>query len=236
MATFASVLEETNVGTNDTSRTTTATITPVAGRLLLAKVDCFGGTVGITTDGTLSGAGVTWVLMARIGNAAVRQSHLFRAMGAGSTGALTFTRGGSDNFDTIGVVVTEVQGLDTGGANGADAIAQLVTDTVQTASPSVAITPTDAGNALYGGFFIAEGNLRCTVGTGYTELNDFGAPNLGSFVEYRTTTDTNIDCTIDGGSGFNHVNIFGVELQEAGGGGGVALDEDSGCCLAVWPD
>lgn len=214
MSSFASVLEDGSVGTDQTSWTTTGTLTPVASRLLLAVVHCFGGTVGITTDGTLSGGGVTWVLMARIGNADARRSHLFRAMGAGSSGALTFTRGGSDNFDSITIQVTEVQSVDTSGSNGAGAIAQLVTNTVQVVNPSIAITPTAPENALCGMFGIMEGNLRCTFGDGYTELADFGVANIGSYTEYRTSTDTNIDMTIDGGSGLNHVNIFGVEVQE----------------------
>lgn len=197
-----------------TSWNPAGTSTPQSGTWYRATIVHTAGDGGTSGTATLSGAGVTWYLYATYkhsGNAQ-RQMSVFYALGDGGTlGSLTFTRGGTDNFNSATMVVEAITGVVMTGVGGVDAIVQAQSDvTLNTATPSVNITPTSSSNPLVASAGIFGGGYTATAGTGYTLVaNPQVAANVSGATEYRATTDTNADLTWDGA---NNTVIAVMEL------------------------
>jgi len=105
----------------------TATITPGAGRLVLAFV--LGQKVGGPGTPTASGNGLTWQQVASVTNAGPGNSRItcFRAMGpAPSVGPLTFDFAGQQQ-QACAWSVFEYDNVDGSGTNGSGAVAQQQT-------------------------------------------------------------------------------------------------------------
>lgn len=176
MAITAATLTSAGITTDGTTFTT-ASITPGANRLVLASV--FGRVAsGTTPTPTLSGNGLTWVLMGQTATgAATRICCLYRAMGAAPTaGAVTITV--SAAWDGAIWQISEFTGVDTSGTNGSGAI--VAGSFVNFKSPStvtsvsVALGATvSAGNAAYGAVGISI-NTALTAGTGWTDRGQAG--------------------------------------------------------------
>jgi hypothetical protein len=120
---FANIIE-TDSNVDATSFTTAESLTAVANRLYLVSVLCTSGT---TPPGapTLTGGGMTeWTLV----NSTTRTTTglwVFRALQASpGAAAQLVVDGGAQTYTSFAVIVDERDNVDTGGTNGADAIAQ----------------------------------------------------------------------------------------------------------------
>lgn len=215
---YAHVLSDTSSGSGQTSRTTTATYTPTTDALQRCVVGTFGGSM--PSAPTLSGAGLTWVLVDafRMFNQNNRGVFTFRALGTGSAGALTFTAGGADTFDNCYIVVDEVTGVDTSGANGSGAVVQTVVQNSQeTLTPSVSITMTP-GNEGFAAFPLHDTSRTATPRTNWTELGDVQlSGSLSVNTQYRQATDTAASCTWSG-TGTPVTAAICWEIKPASGG------------------
>lgn len=110
----------------------TASITPTANNLILAAIVIETTTSTNPGNPSLSGNGLTWVLVDTAGGGSVlydststsrRKLFIFRAMGSSpSAGAVTIT----PNETSVGVlwVIDQFSGIDTSGTNGSGAIVQ----------------------------------------------------------------------------------------------------------------
>lgn len=154
---------------------TTPSWTPVANRLYILAIATSGTfrTVSSFTDGT----GLTWVLIATTGafNTSYNIS-LYRAMKSSGLGAGTTQVTLSGSVSRGHIVITEFQGVDTGGTDGSAAVVQSNTGIRTTSGTTLSITLASGigtGNATMGNIAT---NLAVDTGiapgSGYTELQD----------------------------------------------------------------
>lgn len=109
--------------TTDADHFDTASVNPTAGRLLLA-VFCSGQSAAPAV--TVSGCGVTWVSEeSRPTSSGNRRLTVFRAMGAATAGAITFTVTSGTMLSGIWDII-EIANTNTSGADGAGAVIQSV--------------------------------------------------------------------------------------------------------------
>ena len=140
----------------ETNSYTTASISPSANQLVLVAIQSIDSpSVGNTP--TLSGASMTWVEVASVTTRENPHTKLtlFRGLSASpESGVLTIDFAGQDQFRVIWAV-SEFDSVDTGGANGADAVVQAVTEVDLAAPTSLTVTLAAFGstdNATYGTF------------------------------------------------------------------------------------
>lgn len=214
----------TNLIENQTSSAgtgfTTASISPGSNKLILLSVNIRNGSSTEPTVSSISGNGLTWVLVNSIyydtAGSSRKKHFLYRAMGASpSAGAITFTAGQSNTHYTW--VVDEIDGIDTGGTNGSSAVVQSTTNkedggnggelTVTLAAFS------NAGNATYGSFG-DDTEAAATVGSGFSEVGrvDSTATIHGILTEFKTANDTSVDVTYTAGTGISTGGIA-VEIK-----------------------
>ncbi len=204
-------------GSNGTNQAAynTASITPGSNKLVLLFVVAvdLGGVAEASP--TIAGNGLTWVEVATttfnsIASPNTRVS-LFRAMGASpSSGVLTITYASDQTVCFWSV--SEFTNMDTGGANGADAIIQSNVAKSDSESTTFSVTLSafaNSANATYGAF-TSDGGTSETVGSGFIELG--GAADQ-AFAEYKATNDTTVDFGFS--SGPVDVVVFGVEIKNA---------------------
>lgn len=201
----------------DATSFTTASISPSANKLVLVAVmSAFAG--GPTTP-TVSGAGMTWTQVATDTVANTRLT-IFRALDASpGSGALTIDFG-AESEQRIAWSISEFDGIDTGGTNGANAIVQTASNTIVYTVASTGITVTlaafgKASNATFGVVGMrAGGNPAITEGTGFTELGEAttGA-ELGRIeTQWRNDNDTSVDWTW--ASTLSDIVGIAIELNE----------------------
>ena len=189
---------------NDTdsgSSATTASISPTGDALIICDVINIRADVGSPpTTPTVTGNGLTWVQVATVtffdfGGGDTTRMTRFRAMGASpSSGAVTIDCGGV-NQNRILYSVYELTGVDTGGANGADAVVQSVTNKLTSAGTTLTVTLAafgSANNYAIGGFGGLGTSGDWTVGSGFTQIHEL----FGIFTEYKAN-DTTVDVTTD---------------------------------------
>lgn len=179
----------------DAASYTTASITPVSGRLVAAWVSNEVAS-GTPTIPTLSGNGLNYVQVATVTVGQTRLT-LFRALGLGPVaGTVTIDFGGVTQIGASWSLAS-FAGVNPGGTDGSAAIVQAVTNS----NTGTSITATlaafaDSGNATAGGFrhSLAE---NATAGTGFAVLGQASgaAPARNTATEFRTTTDTTVDAT-----------------------------------------
>ena len=173
---------------------TTASITPSANLLVLAKVFTQNG-VGINTP-TLTGNGLTWVKILEIRDTGDSQVlAIFRAMGASpSAGQVTIDCGGQT---AIGCYwsISEFAGIDTSGTDGSGAIVQSASarseDTTDTGITVTLGAFGSANNATYGA--IRNSGVTVAPGTGFTEISETTGDSGWLEVEWRADNDTSVD-------------------------------------------
>ena len=214
------------VNESDLSSYATASISPTADALVLAWVNQVTGTAASGSNvPTLTGAGLTWVQVATQAydseNPDRGRVTLFRALDASpGSGALTFDFGGETQARvTWGVV--EYAGVDTGGADGADAIVQVVQGE-KLPGASDADTPfltlatfEDLANATVGVIGIGFPEVTVTKGEGFLVTNDISTGSNGSRnqSQFRPTNHLGVDWILSAlgtESGF-----FALELRNA---------------------
>lgn len=182
-------------GTDATSYET-ASITPSGGtRLYLAWFSW-----AQTTPGTASASGnsLTWTAVDSVTQGS-RKGTLFRALGAGSAGTITFSvAGGTGTPSRAGWSINEFNNIDLTGTNGDAAIVQAVTNSSASAT-GLSITMAafgSADNATFGAIGVdADGAISHEVG--FTELGEANTGGEGFAVEteFRADNDTEINWT-----------------------------------------
>jgi hypothetical protein len=151
---------------------TTATITPGAGRLVLAFA--MNRKVGGAATPTASGNGLTWQQIASVLNFAGGNSRItcFRAMGpAPSAGPLTFDFAGQQQ-EACAWSVFEYDNVDGTGTNGSGAVVQQLTTSGNVTTLAVTLGPlaNAAASIVVGGVAIGT-NETVTPGTGLAQID-----------------------------------------------------------------
>ena len=151
----------------------TASISPTSNNLVIVGVS--GGTT--TQVPTLSGASMTWVEIAHIGDADFGQHivTLFRGLAASpGTGALTIDFAGV-NQNRISWTVDQFSGTDITGTNGSGAVVQSATfgsSSVTNSSETLNLAALGSANNAAYGFIFNTGLSTIVAGTGFTELSN----------------------------------------------------------------
>ena len=164
------------VGTNTVNQTvyTTASISPAPNTLITVAV--LGHRAYGAVSPTLSGGGMsTWTQVASVDfdvvGTPLRRLTVFRAMSAApGSGPLTITFSG--NVSNVQWIVSQWNGVDQSGTNGAGAIVQAssaAADAVNGLTKTLAAFGS-ANNVAYGVFGVNSNVLAITPGAGFTEL------------------------------------------------------------------
>lgn len=182
----------------------TPSISPSANHLLLAAISGSADTSGDNVTPGLTGNGLNWVLVASVLTSTNwGRISLFRSMGAApAPGPLTFNY--SANQDGVVYSAREFNHVDTGGADGADAIVQSVSAQLLASSgQSLALAAFGSpNNATFGAFSLDSTNVTAfngSPGSGFTELMNESiigsAYSYGGFDEWREDNDISVDMT-----------------------------------------
>lgn len=154
---------------------------PTTNKVRYAFAEWSSISVTSTASPTLTGGGLTWVLVSAYQQHTGGEFYMcaFRSCGIGSSGALTFTFGNAQTARYVGLNVIEVTDADTGGSDGATSVVRVVTDnTLLDATPSLAIAGGIASNNCALGYFARYGGLTAwTEDSDWTELVDATASN-----------------------------------------------------------
>jgi hypothetical protein len=150
----------------------TATITPGAGRLVLAFV--LGQKVGGPGTPTASGNSLTWQQVASVTNAGPRNSRVtcFRAIGpAPSAGPLTFDFAGQQQ-QACAWSVFEYDNIDGSGTNGSGAVAQQQTASGSSTTLAAMLGPlADAAASLVVGGVVLGTDEAVSAGAGLAQID-----------------------------------------------------------------
>lgn len=211
---------------SDASSYATASISPTADSLVLAFVNQVTITAasGSNTP-TCTGAGMTWVQVATQSydseNPDRGRFTMFRALDASpGSGALTFDFGGETQARASWGII-EFSNVDTGGADGADAVVQVVQDE-KFPGDSDADLPFltlaafgDIDNATFGAIGVGFPDVAVTVGEGFAQQNNIAVGGNGSRTQsqFRPTNHVGVEWTLSAlgtESGF-----IAVELKNA---------------------
>lgn len=205
----------TTAGNNaDATSYASASITPTANRLILAWFYSDHATVEPNAP-TVTGNGLTWVLVASRTQGTNRRMTLYRAMGSAPTaGAVTFDLAGQTATGAMWSIA-EFSGVHTGGTNGSAAIANKGANSASTGtSLIVTMQPfSDTDNATAGAFMHAANETR-TVGAGFTSIGviNQASPNVSLGSQFLASNDTTVDASWTTTS----ANIgIAVEIREA---------------------
>lgn len=202
---------------------TTATIAPASNALITVAVLGHNSSSAPPSP-TLSGGGMAaWTVVSSITLDAMAAPHkrltIYRAMSsAPGSGPLTITW--SASVSNCQWIVSEWDGVDPSGSNGAGAIVQTgsaIADAANGLTVSLAAFA-DPGDVAYGVFGVAKNALAVSPGSGFTEIAQqpsAESPNADLEAEWATN-----DNTID--AVWTSVNgaALGLELKSATGGGG----------------
>jgi hypothetical protein len=176
---------------------TTASVTPVAGKLYLLSVQ-HTIAAGAPNTATVTGAGMTWVQVATVITAGLTQRlTMYRAMsGSPGSGSLTIDTAGQ-NQDRMQWVLDELSNTDLAGADGSGAVVQSVTGTWNSTNTGQSLTLSSFGssdNATYG-VLRKNQSTGITPGSGFTELADSGTFIVSSEIQsqWKNTPDTSVD-------------------------------------------
>jgi len=189
----------------------TASISPSTDKLLLVDVAAEAVTANDNVQPTLTGCGVTWVVVQSLigssgggsGGEQYSRQTMFRAMGTPTTGVLTLDFD-SHNQTAVLWSVCEKGNVDTSGTNGSGAIVQSAVNDASAASLSVILAAfSNGGNATHGAYHavIEATGLTITNGTGFTEETEQTADLSGGWyatqqTQYRNDNDTTVDITL----------------------------------------
>lgn len=203
------------------SSTTTASISPGANNLVLVTV------INNRTANSpaISGNGMTWVQVAQVtvgGTEGILT--MFRGMSASpSAGVITITITGTNS---IFWAVDQFSGVDTGGANGANALVQSGTDQRVNSVSNETITLSalrGASNVGYGVINNRTNVASVTTGSGFTELSNAtllnGVGGQTSLQESEYKVNQNAVSWTFAPSGNTTMLAIAVEIAAPAGGG-----------------
>ena len=202
---------------------TTATIAPAPNALITVAVLGHNSTSAAPSP-TLTGGGETsWTEVASITFDAVATPHkrltIFRAMsGSPGSGPLTITYSASQS--DCQWIVSQWDGVDISGLNGAGAIVQTGSNSGD-AVAGLAVTLAalgDPGNVAYGVFGVSKNAVAVTPGSGFTEIAEQpSGESTPADLEAEWATNDN---TIDASWASLNGAALGVEIKSGTGGGG----------------
>ena len=197
---------------------TTGTFTPTAGAIIIATVahgDAGGaGSNGGIADTFLGGIGA-WTLLFDLldgPNNSVRLTSWWALVGAGGTGTIVFTSGGSDNRWVWNVV--EFTGANTSAPISEDDSVTSLGSTTE----SIALADIAAGNIAYG-CVVGYGALGIDPGTNETELASSevvsGANSPVLTMQSESGTDNTVDWSSLSSSGNHHAIAMEIAAAAA---------------------
>lgn len=193
---ITSLLAAAYTGTNLTSQAS-GSITPTANALLIVDIAFTGGSVGVSSNPTLSGNGITWgsPTISQASSSGAPGEKAFRWMvlaGASpSAGAITVTAAGSDNFTTMNIAVTQVTDV-------SQSTPVVAANTVAGTDEAAIADVNYAQSLTSGNYFVSaciawEADSTWTARSGWSELSDVSdatAPGPSLTIQYRTSDDT----------------------------------------------
>lgn len=196
---------------------TTASITPAANSLILLTVSIRNGASTNPATPTISGNGLTWVLVNSDNydpdSSSRKTIFMFRAMGGSpTTGAVTITNGETDT--DADWTIDQFSNVDTSGTNGSGAVVQSAVNDAGTAGTANSLTVTlgafsNTNNATYG-VFANDGPNVWTVGSGYSSISTWAGTDTDGLSEFKSTNSTTVDGTFS--------NVVGIRA------GGIAVE------------
>lgn len=202
---------------DDTDRTSysTGSISPTAGKVLLAFVQ---STIASGTGPNIpsvSGNGLTWTQIATIQETTNNTSRItvFRALATSpSAGAVTADFSGQTQT-TCGMIIHQISGASTSGSNAANAIVQSATAQVSGTNTGISATLAAFGsvNNATMGFIAINRSAAITVGSGFADANTTGGGATTLQSEFRADNDTSVDATW--GSAVTVGMIIAVEIR-----------------------
>ncbi len=196
---------------------TSSSISPSPDKLILCFLTATdNGFAGPILVNSITGAGLTWVEIAEVQMDTIASPRQFltcyRAMGPAPTpGALTITLDGPA-FSCQWIIV-ECGNVDTGGADGADAVVQVATNVTDSGTSIIGTLAAfaDVENATIGAFAAGESGVTDWVaGTGFTELAQGAFSDRVMMVEFRSDNDTTVDATADSTA---KLAVIAIELK-----------------------
>ncbi len=201
----------------------TASISPAPNALVTVAVMGHNSSSAAPSP-TMSGGGMTtWTEVASITFDAVATPHkrltIFRAMSsAPGNGPLTITY--SISQSDCQWIVSQWDGVDISGVNGAGAIVQTGSNRADAVN-GLAVTLgalADANNVAYGVFGVSKNALAVTPGTGFTEISEQpSGESTPADLEAEWATNDN---TIDASWASLNGAALGLEIKASGAGGG----------------
>src|SRR5215831_10368001 len=163
-----------------TQISTRAFSTTAGNELLLAFIATDGGTSQPSMIAiSLSGAGLTWVQVAR-SNSQFGDSEIWRAFAPNRLSNVTVTANLAQNvFASIQVV--SFTGVDASGVNGSGAVGAIVTSGAATGAPSASLTTTRANSLIFGVGNDWDNAIARTAAPGQSILHQFLTPRGDTF-------------------------------------------------------
>ena len=209
----------------------TSAFTPDLSKLyLLTVVNIATGTFPFTPAiSTTNGLTFSLITSELTGGASDAEIWVYRAMisSGASNGTITIGATGSI-YDAFLANLDVIDGVDTSGSNGANAIVQYAVNQGGDGTTSLAATLGAFGSASNGTFASAMWwnrsgfNITDTASTGFTELCDY--PGSRYNINTRWRADNNLTTTVtetDSGPGAGgKAALIALEIKASGGGGG----------------
>jgi hypothetical protein len=209
---------------------TTAAVSPLPNALITVAVLGY-NSKSAPPSPTLSGGGMSsWTVVATTTYDAVTQPHarvtIYRAMSsAPGSGPLTITFSVTES--NCEWIVSQWEGVETSGANGATAIGQTGLNRVDAANGlSVTLGAlATAGNVAYGVFGVRKNVPAVAPGTGFTEIAEQPSGE-STWTDLQAEWSTN-DSTIDASWTKLNGGALGVEIKVGGGDAGVSASRST---------
>lgn len=193
-------------------------IAPTSNDLILMSISARRSDSTQPVAPTVTGNGLTWVEGTEVyydQDSTTRKSlFIFRALGNTTAGSGTISFG-TQSISAFNVIVDDVSGIDTSGANGAGAIVQAVikNDTTGTAAglsiTLAAFSGTD--NSTYGAFANDAPN-PWVPGVGYTQKGSATSASVDIMTEFEVANNTTVNGTFTNIAGVR-VGGIGMELK-----------------------
>lgn len=192
----------TSAGTTSTS----SSISPAPNKLILATVSSYRNDSTNPASPTLSGNGLTWVVIDTAlfdsTSTSRRRMTLYRAMKIAPTVGTVLMDFGSDTQSQVAWCIDQISGIDTSGTNGSGAIVQSVpkTDGINGAISISLSSFSNIGNATYGSFGCA--GDTATAGSGFTIYGQGGSiiDSIVSATEFRNDNSTAVNLSWSDGT------------------------------------
>ena len=206
--------------TSTTATITTSSTTPTANALVVVTL---GTTDETFTIPTLTGNGMTWVVLATSTAGATYRFTSFRSLSASPSAGTLLVDYGANPQSRIIWMIDEFIGVDTSGSNGSGAVVQTSStfvDSGGTQFPKVVLqTFATSGNAAFGAIIGADQTLdtAITPGNQLTEISEleWGTSDINMQTEWSSSTpststvDWQFNQTLDGAAG------IAIEIRQA---------------------